>query len=82
MARTGQRLDKYTIGPVIGIGGIAAVYAVVSLQSESDGCRQSSTPVLTQTRPRKRPPEGGRPQLFAVHPPSPIALRPTPPESP
>jgi serine/threonine-protein kinase len=27
MARTGQRLDKYTIGPVIGIGGIAAVYA-------------------------------------------------------
>ncbi len=24
--RTGQRLDKYTIGPVIGIGGIAAVY--------------------------------------------------------
>lgn len=27
MVRTGQRLDKYTIGPVIGIGGIAAVYA-------------------------------------------------------
>jgi serine/threonine-protein kinase len=27
MARTGQRLDKYTIGPVIGVGGIAAVYA-------------------------------------------------------
>ncbi|HSN27854.1 MAG TPA: serine/threonine-protein kinase [Kofleriaceae bacterium] len=26
-ARTGQRLDKYVIGPVIGIGGIAAVYA-------------------------------------------------------
>src|SRR3569623_1974623 len=26
-ARTGQRLDKLTIGPVIGIGGIAAVYA-------------------------------------------------------
>ena len=25
--RTGQRLDKYVIGPVIGIGGIAAVYA-------------------------------------------------------
>src|ERR1700733_1902275 len=24
--RTGQRLDKYTIGPAIGIGGIAAVY--------------------------------------------------------
>jgi serine/threonine protein kinase len=24
--RTGERLDKYTIGPVIGIGGIAAVY--------------------------------------------------------
>jgi serine/threonine-protein kinase len=24
--RTGQHLDKYTIGPVIGIGGIAAVY--------------------------------------------------------
>jgi serine/threonine-protein kinase len=27
MARTGQRLDKYTIGPILGIGGIAAVYA-------------------------------------------------------
>src|SRR3954462_13237919 len=26
-ARTGQRLDKHVIGPVIGIGGIAAVYA-------------------------------------------------------
>jgi serine/threonine-protein kinase len=26
-ARTGQTLGKYTIGPVIGIGGIAAVYA-------------------------------------------------------
>ena len=26
-ARTGQRLDKYTIGPIIGVGGIAAVYA-------------------------------------------------------
>ncbi|MBV8760186.1 MAG: serine/threonine protein kinase [Deltaproteobacteria bacterium] len=26
-SRTGQRLDKYVIGPVIGIGGIAAVYA-------------------------------------------------------
>ncbi len=26
-ARTGQRLDKYTIGPVIGVGGIAAVYS-------------------------------------------------------
>jgi eukaryotic-like serine/threonine-protein kinase len=25
-SRTGQRLDKYTIGPVIGVGGIATVY--------------------------------------------------------
>ena len=26
-ARTGQRLDKYIVGPLLGVGGIAAVYA-------------------------------------------------------